>query len=112
MNSESSNGRGVLQGILCKVAVLLSGKRRLAGDVLTALFGGKTKARILDVPLSNPDQTYHLRGPAQAAGTDSGNTGELLRVQVDGGVVRALAEPLRPLFARAGWLMEDQKAEG
>ncbi|SHN34769.1 nucleotidyltransferase domain-containing protein [Rhizobacter sp. OV335] len=92
-------------------------------DILTALFGGKTKARILEVLLSNPDQTYHLRGLAQAAGTDSGNTSKLLRVLVDGGVVRALpdspsmryainldsplAEPLRSLFARAGSLMED-----
>jgi hypothetical protein len=75
------------------------------------------------VLLSNPDQTYHLRGLAQAAGTDSGNTSKLLRVLVDGGVVRALpdspstryainpdsplAEPLRALFARAGSLMED-----
>jgi hypothetical protein len=92
-------------------------------DILPALFGGKTKARILEVLLSNPDQTYHLRGLAQAAGTDSGNTSKLLRVLVDGGLVRAvpdspstryainqdspLTEPLRSLFARAGALMED-----
>jgi len=92
-------------------------------DVLTALFGSKTKARILEVLLSNPDQAYHLRGLAQAAGTDSGNTSKLLRVLVEGGVVRALpespstrysinldsplTEPLRSLFARAGSLMED-----
>jgi hypothetical protein len=95
-------------------------------DTLTALFGGKTKARILDVLLSNPNQTFHLRGLAQAAGTDSGNTSKLLRVLVDGGLVRALpgspstryainldsplAEPLRLLFARAGSLIEDLRS--
>jgi len=92
-------------------------------DPLVTIFGGKTKARILDVLLSHPSESYHLRGLAQAAGTDSGNTSKLLKQLVDGGLVLAapdrhstryaintrspLVAPLRQLVACAGSLMVD-----
>ena len=92
-------------------------------DPLVALFGGKTKARILDVLLSHPSETYHLRGLAQVAGTDSGNTSKLLKLLVEGGLVLAvpdrhstrysinsrspLVAPLRQLVACAGSMMVD-----
>jgi predicted nucleotidyltransferase len=95
-------------------------------DPLVTIFGGRTKARILDVLLSHPSESYHLRGLAQAAGTDSGNTSKLLRPLVESGLVLAapdrhstrysintrspLVAPLRELFARAGSLMVDLRA--
>jgi hypothetical protein len=95
-------------------------------DALVTLFGGKTKARILDVLLSHPGQSYHLRGLATAAGTDSGNTSKLLRPLVESGLVVAapdrhstrysinvkspLVAPLRQLIACAGSLMVDLQA--
>src|SRR5438105_6863007 len=95
-------------------------------DSLVTIFGGKTKARILDVLLSHPSESYHLRGLAQAAGTDSGNTSKLLKLLVDGGLVLAapdrhsmryaintrspLVAPLRQLVACAGALMADLRA--
>ena len=95
-------------------------------DPLVTIFGGKTKARILDVLLSNPGESYHLRGLAQAAGTDSGNTSKLLRLLVDDGLVLAAPDrhstrysinvrspfvaPLRQLVACAGALMVDLRA--
>ncbi len=95
-------------------------------DPLATLFGGKTKARILDVLLSNPSESYHLRGLAQVAGTDSGNTSKLLKLLVQDGLVLAapdgraarysinsrspLMAPLRQLFACAGALMVDLRA--
>jgi predicted nucleotidyltransferase len=99
-------------------------------DTLAFLFGGKTKARILELLLSHPGQSYHLRGLAQAAGTDSGNTARLLRSLVDNGLVlaapdshstryaintrSALMPPLRELVANAGALIKDLRgvAEG
>jgi hypothetical protein len=95
-------------------------------DPLVTIFGGKTKARILDVLLSHPGESYHLRGLAQAAGTDSGNTSKLLKLLVDDGLVLAapdrhstrysinsrspLVAPLRQLVACAGLLMVDLRA--
>ena len=95
-------------------------------DPLVTIFGGKTKARILDVLLSHPSESYHLRGLAQVAGTDSGNTSKLLKLLVDGGLVLAapdrhstrysinsrspLVAPLRQLVACAGSLMVDLRA--
>jgi uncharacterized protein len=95
-------------------------------DPLVTIFGGKTKARILDVLLSHPTESYHLRGLAQAAGTDSGNTSKLLKLLVQGGLVLAapdrhstrysinsrspLVAPLRQLVACAGSLMIDLRA--
>lgn len=95
-------------------------------DPLVTIFGGKTKARILDVLLSHPNESFHLRGLAQAAGTDSGNTSRLLKMLVEGGLVLAapdrhstrysinarspLAAPLRQLVACAGSLMVDLRA--
>jgi uncharacterized protein len=95
-------------------------------DPLATLFGGKTKARILDVLLSNPEQSYHLRGLAQTAGTDSGNTSKLLTSLVETGLVLAVPDlqttrytinsastlfaPLRQLVACAGALMVDLRA--
>ncbi len=95
-------------------------------DPLVTIFGGKTKARILDVLLSHPNESYHLRGLAQAAGTDSGNTSKLLKLLVESGLVLAapdrhstrysinsrspLVAPLRQLFACAGSLMVDLRA--
>lgn len=92
-------------------------------DPLVALFGGKTKARILDVLLSHPSETYHLRGLAKVAGTDSGNTSKLLKLLVEGGLVLAVPDrhstrysinsrsplvgPLRQLVACAGSMMVD-----
>lgn len=92
-------------------------------DALPILFGGKTKARILDVLLSHPEERYHLRGLAKAAGTDSGNTSKLLKPLVDTGIVVAtrdshstryainvhspLVGPLRQLVAVAGSLVTD-----
>lgn len=92
-------------------------------DPLVTIFGGKTKARILEVLLSHPSESYHLRGLAQAAGTDSGNTSKLLKQLVEGGLVLAapdrhstrysinsrslLVPPLRQLVACAGALMVD-----
>jgi len=92
-------------------------------DPLVIIFGGKTKARVLDVLLSHPSESYHLRGLAQAAGTDSGNTSKLLKLLVEGGLVLAapdrhstrysinsrspLVAPLRQLVACAGLLMVD-----
>lgn len=90
---------------------------------LIALFGGKTKARILETLLSLPSEQFHLRGLALAAGTDSGNTSKLLKLLVGSGLVLAipnrhstrysinssspLFEPLRQLVARAGALTLD-----
>jgi len=90
------------------------------------IFGGKTKARILDVLLSHPSESYHLRGLALAAGTDSGNTSKLLKLLVEGGLVLAapdrhstrysinsrspLVPPLRQLVACAGALMADLRS--
>ena len=95
-------------------------------DTLATLFGGRTKARILEVLVSRPGQSYHLRGLAQAAGTDSGNTSKLLRSLVKLGLVLAapdshstrysindrspMARPLRELIAGAGSLMADLRA--
>ncbi len=93
------------------------------GDILATLFGGKTKARILEVLLSNSGESFHLRGLAQAAGTDSGNTSKLLKLLVEDGLVIAapdrqstryainsrspLVPSLRQLVASAGSLMTD-----
>jgi hypothetical protein len=82
--------------------------------------GGKTKARILGTLLTHPSESFHLRGLAQAAGTDSGNTSKLLRLLVESGLVLSvpdrhstrysinlgspLAAPLRQLVACAGSL--------
>ncbi len=103
-------------------------------DPLVTIFGGKTKARILTVLLSHPSESFHLRGLAQAAGTDSGNTSKLLKPLVESGLVLAtlgrestpnftrqstlysinsqslLAAPLRQLVACAGSLMADLRA--
>ena len=95
-------------------------------DALAILLGGQTKARILDVLVSHPGESYHLRGLATAAGTDSGNTSKLLRSLVKMGLVLAapdshstrysindrspLAGPLRQLIASAGALMTDLRA--
>ena len=95
-------------------------------DPLVTIFGGKTKARILNVLLSNPDESYHLRGLAQAAGTDSGNTSKLLRSLVASGLVIAVPDqrstryavntnsplvgPLRQLIVCAGSLMVDLRS--
>ena len=95
-------------------------------DPLATLFGGKTKARILSVLLSNPSQSYHLRGLAQAAGTDSGNTSKLLKLLVNDGLVVAASDthstrysinaesplvgPLRQLVVCAGSLMLDLRS--
>ena len=95
-------------------------------DPLVVLFGGKTKARILDVLLSHPSETYHLRGLAQVAGTDSGNTSKLLKLLVEAGLVLAvpdrhstrysinsrspLVAPLRQLVACAGSMMVDLRS--
>jgi Nucleotidyltransferase domain len=95
-------------------------------DPLVTIFGGKTKARILGVLLSHPNESYHLRGLAQAAGTDSGNTSKMLKLLVEGGLVLAapdrystrysintrspLVAPLRQLVACAGSLMVDLQA--
>jgi predicted nucleotidyltransferase len=95
-------------------------------DPLVTIFGGKTKARVLEVLLSHPSESYHLRGLAQAAGTDSGNTSKLLKLLADGGLVLAapdrhstrysinskspLVAPLRQLVACAGSLMVDLRA--
>jgi predicted nucleotidyltransferase len=95
-------------------------------DALATILGGQTKARILDVLVSHPGESYHLRGLANAAGTDSGNTSKLLRSLVKMGLVLAtrdshstrysinhrspLAAPLRQLIACAGSLMMDLRA--
>jgi DNA-binding MarR family transcriptional regulator len=92
-------------------------------DALVTIFGGKTKARILETLLTHPSESFHLRGLAQAAGTDSGNTSKLLKLLVESGLVLAapdrhsarysinsrspLAAPLRQLVACAGSLMVD-----
>lgn len=95
-------------------------------DALATILGGQTKARILDVLVSHPGESYHLRGLANAAGTDSGNTSKLLRSLVKMGLVLAtrdshstrysinhrspLTAPLRQLIACAGSLMVDLRA--
>jgi len=95
-------------------------------DSLAMLFGGQTKARILEVLASRPGESFHLRGLAHAAGMDSGNTSRILRPLVRAGVVletddgRAaryalndrspVARPLRELVAAAGSLMVDLRA--
>jgi hypothetical protein len=92
-------------------------------SALSSLLGGETKARILGVLLAHPGVSYHLRGLAQAADTDSGNTSKLLRSLVKTGLVLAapdshstrysindrspLVAPLRQLFATAGSLIAD-----
>jgi predicted nucleotidyltransferase len=92
-------------------------------DPLITIFGGKTKARILETLLTHPSESFHLRGLAQAAGTDSGNTSKLLKLLVESGLVLAapdrhstrysinsgspLAVPLRQLVACAGSLIVD-----
>ena len=92
-------------------------------DILVTIFGGKSKARILETLLTHPGESFHLRGLAQAAGTDSGNTSKLLKLLVESGLVLAapdrhstrysinsgspLAAPLRQLVACAGSLMVD-----
>lgn len=92
-------------------------------DPLLMLFGGKTKVQILDVLLSHSGESFHLRGLAQAAGTDSGNTSKLLRGLVQGGLVLAapdthstrysinqqspLVAPLQQLLALGGALVVD-----
>ena len=99
-------------------------------DPLATLFGGKTRARVLEWLLTHPAQTYHLRGLAQAAGTDAGNTSRLMSSLVDSGLVLAapdshstrysinagspLVGPLRQLVVCAGALVTDLRlvAEG
>lgn len=99
-------------------------------DTLATLFGSKTKARVLELLLTHPGQTYHLRGLADAAGTDSGNTSRMLGGLVDSGLVLAapdshstrysinsgssLVAPLRQLVIYAGALITDLRlvAEG
>jgi hypothetical protein len=94
-------------------------------DALVTIFGGKTKARILETLLTHPSESFHLRGLAQAAGTDSGNTSKLLKLLVESGLVLAapdrhstrysinsgspLVAPLRQLVACAGSLMVDMR---
>jgi hypothetical protein len=96
------------------------------GDPLGTLFGGKTKARVLGVLLAHPGESFHLRGLAQAAGTDSGNTSKLLKRLVADGIVLAapdrhstrysingrspLVAPLRQVFVCAGAMMSDLQA--
>jgi hypothetical protein len=95
-------------------------------DPLVALFGGTTKIRVLDALLADPDKSFHLRGLAQAAGTDSGNTSNVLKLLVQSGWVTAAADshstrysinvksplvaPLRQLLALAGALIKDLRA--
>jgi hypothetical protein len=95
-------------------------------DPLITILGGKTKARILSVLPLHPSESFHLRGLAQAAGTDSGNTSKLLKPLVESGLVLAapdshstrysinyqspLVAPLRQLVVRAGSLMADLRA--
>ena len=92
-------------------------------DPLALLFGSVTKARVLDTLLSRAGESFHLRGLAQAAGTDPGNTSKLLKTLVDSGIVLALPEQpstrysinlrsplvpaLRQLVACAGALVSD-----
>jgi hypothetical protein len=94
-------------------------------EALVTIFGGKTKARILETLLTHPSESFHLRGLAQAAGTDSGNTSKLLKLLVESGLVLAapdrhstrysinsgspLVAPLRQLVACAGSLMVDMR---
>lgn len=77
----------------------------------------------METLLTHPRESFHLRGLAQAAGTDSGNTSKLLKLLVESGLVLAapdrhstrysinsdspLAVPLRQLVACAGSLMVD-----
>lgn len=95
-------------------------------NALKHLFGGEIKVRILQVLLSHPEQSYHLRGLAAAAGTEYGNTSKALKALVASGVVQVIDqapysryqantktpifEPLRQLFLVSGELMEDLKA--
>ena len=95
-------------------------------DALSTILGGQTKARVLEVLVFHPGESYHLRGLAHAAGTDSGNTSKLLRSLVDLQLVLAardshstrytindrspLTAPLRQLFVCAGSLMVDLRA--
>ena len=51
-------------------------------NALATLFGGMTKTRILEVLLTHPSESFHLRGLALAAGTDSGNTSKMLKLLV------------------------------
>jgi len=92
-------------------------------DALAFLLGGRTKVRILEVLLLHPQQSFHLRGLATAAGTDAGNTSRILRGLVDTGLVLGvpdshsmrysindrspLTQPLRQLIVCAGSLLND-----
>jgi len=95
-------------------------------DALKILFGSQTKARVLELLVSRSTESFHLRGLAQAAGTDPGNTSKLLATLVESGLVLAvpgqpstryainphspLVPPLRQLVIRAGALMNELRA--
>jgi DNA-binding transcriptional ArsR family regulator len=100
--------------------------RQHMNNSLATLFGGQTKARILEVLASRPGETFHLRGLAHAAGIDSGNASRILGPLVRAGVVHTsedgratryalndrspMARPLRELVAAAGAFMGDLRA--
>jgi predicted nucleotidyltransferase len=89
------------------------------------LFGGELKAKILQTLLLNPQQAFHLRGLAAAAGIESGNALKALRGLTGAHFVKTvqdprgvryqaedrspLFEPLRELFLRSGELIADLK---
>jgi predicted nucleotidyltransferase len=85
---------------------------------LIALLGSETKVRVLDVLLAHPDESFHLRGLAQAAHTDSGNTSKTLRLLVESGLVlneadsRAKRYRINPRSPLTAGLREMFRSEG
>ena len=92
---------------------------------LTYLFGGEGKTRLLQTLFARPEEVFHLRGLATAAGVDSGNASKALKGLVQAHLVKVvpdsrgvryqaddrspLFEPLRQLFLAASELLRDLK---
>ncbi|MBC7378350.1 MAG: nucleotidyltransferase domain-containing protein [Burkholderiaceae bacterium] len=94
-------------------------------DSLSLLFGSEVRAKLLRTLFSQPDQAYHLRGLAAAAGVDSGNASKTLKALARTHLVRLITDsrgtlyqaedqspwfrPLRELFLVSGELLNDLK---
>jgi len=92
-------------------------------DSLSFLFGSEARARLLRTLFCHPQEAYHLRGLAAAAGVDSGNASKALKGLTEAHLVKIVSDsrgpryqaddrsplfrPLRDLFLVSGELLKD-----
>ena len=93
---------------------------------LSALFGGEIKPKLLQALFFGPHKSYHLRGLANAVGSNAGNVSRALPALIEAGLVRVIHdargaqyqtnesspfyEPLRLLLLADSELLTDLKA--